>query len=334
MMPVEPYRPPRWLAGGHRMTVFTWALPRRFPRLPEPEVRLFDVAPGARVTAKCHWTEPRAEHAALLLLHGLEGSADAHYMRGLADKALAERLSVVRLNQRDCGGRDDLSVLSYHSGLTADPIAVIRELVDRDRIGRIGVAGYSLGGNLALKLAGELGASGCPQLKAVAAVSPALDLDACVRAIERRTNWVYHRNFLVPLVRRVRRKAALYPRQFDTAGLRGVRTIREFDERYTARLHGFGSAARYYHEASALRVVGRIRVPTLIITAEDDPIVPAALCADPAVAGNPSIRVVLTAHGGHCGFYARRNGSTGRYWAERAVVDFVTGLTTPAAKTA
>lgn len=326
-MSIEPYRPPRWLAGGHRMTVFTWAAPRRFPRLPEPEVRLFDVAPDARVMAKCHWQDGRTSHPTLLLLHGLEGSADAHYMRGMAEKAFTAGFNVVRLNQRDCGGTRHLSAASYHSGLSADPIAVIRELVGADHLDRIAVAGYSLGGNLALKLAGEFGGAAPPQLKAVAAVSPTLDLDVCVAAIERRSNWLYEQNFLVSLKHRVRRKSALYPWHFSTAYLPGVRTIREFDERYTARLYGFGDAANYYYRASSLRVVDRIQVPTLMLTAADDPFVPAAQFDDPAVTGNPNIRVVVTPHGGHCGFYAHRNGSADRYWAERAVVDFVSGFT-------
>jgi predicted alpha/beta-fold hydrolase len=187
-MPIEPYQPPRWLANGHGMTVFTWASRRRFGRLPRPEVRVFDVAPDARVVAKCHWQDAPPSRPTLLLLHGLEGSADAHYMRGMAEKAFVAGCNVVRLNQRDCGGTYDLSVDSYHSGLTADPMAVIRELADRDSLERIGVAGYSLGGNLALKLAGELSLTPLSQVRAVAAVSPTLDLAICISAIERPSN--------------------------------------------------------------------------------------------------------------------------------------------------
>lgn len=327
-MPLEPYDPPLWLANGHAMTVFTWAARRRFPRLPEPEVRLFDVAPATRVMAKCHWQDRPPSRPTLLLLHGLEGSADSRYMLGIAEKAFTTGFNVVRLNQRDCGGTDHLSVASYHSGLTADPVAVIRELIDRDHLEEIGVAGYSLGGNLALKLAGEFGEAPPPQLKAVATVSPTLDLDVCVTAIERPSNWFYQHDFLVSLRERIRRKAALYPWHFSTADLPGIRTIREFDERYTARLYGFGNAANYYYQASSLRVVRRIGVPTLIVTAEDDPFVPATQFDDPAVTSNPNIRLVVTPHGGHCGFVSRgANGGGDRYWAERAVVDFVAGFT-------
>ncbi len=324
-MRIEPYVPHPWLRNGHLMTVFTWARPRRFPELPEPEARVFETAPDARVLAKCHWQASRASHPALLLLHGLEGSADAHYMRGMADKAFAAGFSVVRLNQRNCGGTDHLSVGVYNSGLTSDPAAVIDELQRRDGVTSISVAGYSLGGNLALKLAGEYGAAPPPVVKAFVAVSPTLDLAACIDALERRSNWLYQRNFLVSLRARIRRKATLYPTRYSTAPLAAIRSVRQFDDAYTAPMSGYRDGADYYHRASALRVAGLIRVPALVVTADDDPFVPVEPFSDPALLGNPAVRVVITPRGGHCGFVARRgNGSRDDgYWAERAVVDFV-----------
>jgi uncharacterized protein len=324
-MAIEPYAPHPWLRNGHLMTVFTWARPRQFPGLPEPETRVFETAPDARVLAKCHWQASRASHPALLLLHGLEGSADAHYMQGLADKAFAAGFSVVRLNQRNCGGTDHLSVGVYNSGLTSDPAAVIDELERRDGVTSLSVAGYSLGGNLALKLAGEYGAAPPPAVKACVAVSPTLDLAACIDALERRSNWLYQQNFLQSLRARIRRKATLYPTRYSTAPLAGIRSVRQFDDAYTAPMSGYRDAADYYHRASALRVAERIRVPTLVITADDDPFVPVEPFRDPALLGNPAVRVVITSHGGHCGFVSRRgNGrADDGYWAERAVVDFV-----------
>ena len=325
-MPSDAYVPHRWLRNGHLMTVFTWARPRRFPELPEPEARVFETAPDARVLAKCHWQASRASHPALLLLHGLEGSADAHYMRGMADKAFAAGFNVVRLNQRNCGGTDHLSVGVYHSGLTNDPAAVIDELQRRDGVTSLSVAGYSLGGNVALKLAGEYGAAPPPAVKAFVAVSPTLDLAACIDALEHRSNWLYQRNFLVALRARIRRKSTLYPTRYSTAPLAGIRSVRQFDDAYTAPMSGYRDAADYYHRASALRVADRIRVPTLVITAVDDPFVPVEPFRDPAVLDNPAVRVVLTPRGGHCGFVSRRGDGSrdDGYWAERAVVDFVT----------
>jgi uncharacterized protein len=326
------YDPAPWLRNGHRMTLYTWARPRRFPRLPKGEERIFDVAADARLLAKCHWHAARTEHPTLLLLHGLEGSAESHYMRGTADKAFAAGFNVVRLNQRNCGGTDHLSVGVYNSGLTADPVAVIRELIEADGLPSISVAGYSLGGNLALKLAGEYGADPPPQLKACAAVSPTLDLTACIAALERPSNWLYQQNFLVSLKRRIRRKRRIYPAHYSTEPLERVRSVRQFDDAYTAPMSGYRDAADYYYRASSLRVAGAIRVPSLVITAEDDPFIPVEPFYDPAVIGNAAIRLVVTRHGGHCGFVARPSpaGTNGGrhqepddgYWAERTIVEF------------
>lgn len=311
----------RW-AGGHRMTLYAWARPRRFPLLPPPEVRLFDVAPDTRVLGHCHWQPDRAGRLTVIVLHGLEGSSDAHYVRGIADKAWRRGFNVVRLNQRNCGGTEHLSRGLYHSGLTADPLAVMRDLADRDGLSRFAFAGYSLGGNLALKLAGELGGAHQGQLVAVCAVSPVMELDVCVRAIERRENALYQWNFVRNLKARLRRKARAFPGDWDLARLGRIRTIREFDDAYTAPHHGFAGASDYYHRASARRVIERISVPALILTAADDPFVPPDPFRDPALAAHAHLSTVVTAHGGHCGFVGLPNGDDG-YWAERTVVEFL-----------
>ena len=308
--------------GGHTQTLYAWARRRRFPRLPAPSERYFDVAPDARVLAHCHWHADAAAHPTFILLHGLEGSSLAHYMGGISDKAWAAGWNVVRLNQRNCGGTEHLSRGLYHSGLTNDPLFVMRELIERDRICAIAVAGYSLGGNLALKLAGELGDAAPSELKAVCAVSPTMDLGRCVDALERRSNIAYQFNFVRNLKARMRRKAAAHPALFSLDALRRVWTVRQFDEAYTAPHHGFADATDYYYRASALRVIDRIRVPALIITAEDDPFVPAEPFRDPAVAGNPNVAVVITPHGGHCAYLERANGEYDGYWVEREIVRF------------
>jgi uncharacterized protein len=325
LVPFEPsdYKPR--FTGGHIQTLFAWAKPRRFALLPPPVERYFDVADDARVLAHCHWHEQRDAHPTLLLLHGLEGSSLAHYIGGISDKAWTAGWNVVRLNQRNCGNTEHLSRGLYHSGLTHDPLFVMRELIRTEGITQLAVAGYSLGGNLTLKLAGELGAGGgLPQLKAVCAVSPTMDLAACVEALERRSNLAYEFNFVRNLKARMRRKAAAYPDSFPLDPLPRIWTVRQFDEAYTAPHHGFADASDYYHRASALRVVENIRVPALILTAEDDPFVPTRPFYDETVRRNPAITVVVTPHGGHCAFVEHaRNGYDG-YWAEREIVRFVT----------
>jgi uncharacterized protein len=231
---------------------------------------------------------------------------------------------VVRLNQRNCGDTEHLSRGLYHSGLTHDPLFVLQELVERDRLPAVAIAGYSLGGNLALKLAGDLGDAAPPELKAVCAVSPTMDLAECVAALERRSNLIYEWNFVRNLRGRMKRKSAAWPGTYDLSALRRVRTVRQFDEAYTAPHHGFRDAADYYHRASAMRVIDRIRVPALILTAEDDPFVPASPFRDPAVTGNPNLTVVITPAGGHCAYVEPAAPGYDGYWAEREVVRFAT----------
>jgi predicted alpha/beta-fold hydrolase len=314
------YVPKRGLRSGHAMTVYCWGRRRRFPRLPPPSTRLFDVERGTRVLAHCYWQAEPSRRPVLLALHGLEGSSNAHYMRGLADKAFAGGFSVLLLNQRNCGGTEALAESLYHSGLTQDAAHVIRE-ISGEGIDRIVVAGYSLGGNLALKLAGDYGDAAPPALLAVCAVSPVLELAECVRALERRQNFVYHWNFVRGLKARLRRKGVTHPGRYAVGRLTEVRSVRGFDELFTAPHFGFAGADDYYHRASAMRVIDRIRVPALVITAEDDPFVPVAPFRDPRIAANPFIRLIVTPHGGHCGFVTDAKEDDG-YWAETQIVNF------------
>jgi predicted alpha/beta-fold hydrolase len=305
------------------MTLYSWANPRYFPRLPAPSRRYFDVDAESRVVADCHWQRRPWEHATLLALHGLNGSSDAHYMRGLAAKAFERGLNVVRLNQRNCGDTEHLSAGLFHSGLTADAAHVLHELSELDRLPAVAVAGYSLGGNLALKLAAEYGHHPPPTLRAVAAVSPIIEIGECVRALERPGNRLYQWNFVKDLKRRMRRKNRARPGRFDLRRLAGVRTVREFDETYTAPHFGFRDADDYYHRASASRIIERIAVPALIITAEDDPFVPSMAFHDPRLGGNARVDLRLCKHGGHCGFVGPSSAADDGYWAENQIMDFV-----------
>lgn len=308
------------------MTIAAWARPRRFPRLGAPDIRLIDTDTDTRVRADCYWQPQRPDAPLLLGLHGLEGSSEAHYMRGIAEKAWARGWHVVLLNQRNCGGTEHLTPGLYHSGLTADPLAVLRRLRTDVPVRGIAITGYSLGGNLALKLAAGLDSVQDLPLIGVAVVSPTIDLALCVDAIEHPVNRLYQWHFMRGLTARMRRKAALWPGRFDLTPLARLRTIRQFDDAYTAPSHGFGTAANYYRLASALHTIDRVRVPALILAASDDPFVPDAQFRRPEVAAHPTITVSLQRHGGHCGFIGRRAPHHDRYWAEASVVDYLSRL--------
>jgi uncharacterized protein len=323
---MQPFEPRPSLRGGHWQTLYGWGNPRYFPRLPPPTLRYFDVDADARVLAHCHWQPRPWQHGTLLLLHGLNGSSDAHYMKGVATKAFERGLNVVRLNQRNCGGTEHLSAGLFHSGLTMDAAHLLAELSEVDGLDAVVIAGYSLGGNLALKLAGEYGGAPPAALAGVAAVSPILEISPCVTALERPGNRLYEWNFVRDLKRRMRRKARFWPGRYDLARLARVRTVREFDESYTAPHFGFAGAEDYYHRASAMRVIDRVRVPALIISAEDDPFVPPEPFRDPLVTGNAAVRVELFAHGGHCGFVAPVSAGFDGYWAEARIVEFAVSI--------
>jgi predicted alpha/beta-fold hydrolase len=310
------------------MTLFSWGNPRYFPRLPPPVRRYFDVDHDARVVADCHWQPQPWTRPTILALHGLNGSSDAHYMRGIATKAFARGMNVVRLNQRNCGDTEHLSAGLFHSGLTADAAYVVAELTAVDGLPAIVVAGYSLGGNLALKLAAEYGDRQPREVVGVAAVSPIIEIGECVKALEQPGNALYQWNFVKDLKRRMRRKDRFWPGRFDLSKLKAVRTVREFDEVYTAPYFGFAGADDYYHRASAMRIIERIRIPALIIAAEDDPFVPSQPFRDPKVTGNPHIQLAVCEHGGHCGFVGPASAEDDGYWAEREIVEFVERLTT------
>ena len=294
---------------------------RRFPSLNKPVDRLFEVEPGTRILARCHWQAHPQRHATLVLIHGLEGSSESGYMLGTAEKAFRAGFNVLRMNQRNCGGTERLTPTLYNSGLSGDVLAVVRELIESDRLPEICVCGFSMGGNLALKMAGELGDAVPAELRAVAAVCPALDLAACAEAIGEPRNWVYERHFVKSLKQRMRRKARLFPERYPLNGLEQVSSVWEFDDVITARYCGFRDAADYYTRSSARRVIAQIRVPTLILAAQDDTMVPYSPFLDPALQANPYITFVAPPNGGHCGFIACESGDE-RFWAEARVVEF------------
>lgn len=269
----------------------------------------------------CHWQANRQGALTVIAVHGLEGSSDSQYMRGIAQKALALGMNVVRMNQRNCGGTEALAPTLYHSGLSGDVGAVAQTLVASEKLTRIALVGYSMGGNLVLKLAGEWGQIH-PELEAVAAVCPALDLAASADALHEPANRLYELHFVRRLKQRLALKAQLFPGQFDIAAANGASSVREFDNQVTAPFSGFRDANDYYARAAASNVVDRIAVPTLIVHSADDPFIRIQHETQDKILGNRNIRYVETAHGGHCAFLATPNGYDG-YWAERQIVNFL-----------
>lgn len=299
----KPFKPHSMFTGGHAQTIAAYAWPRRFRFASESdEERLFEVAPGVKVLAHCRWHSDAPARPTIVVWHGIEGSTASNYMQAMAEKGFRAGFNIIRVNFRNCGGTEHLTSTIYHGGLSADLAAVVKELIETDRVSKMLLVGFSLGGNLVLKLAGEFGENPPAEILSVCAVSPSVDLTASADLILKRSNWIYHRDFVRRLKQRIRTNHKLYPDVYDISNLRGVRTLREFDDRFTSRAHGFADANDYYHRASSLRVISSIRIPTLIIHAQDDPFIPFAPLLDPVVANNPYILLLAPRQGGHVAF--------------------------------
>lgn len=315
--------PHRWLRNGHLQTIAGNFWPRPPFHLPAEEIAIeVDPADASRVLCHCHWQpQPvRSSRLTLVLLHGLEGSSDSRYIRGIATRAWATGMNVVRMNMRNCCGTEALTPTLYHSGRSADVAAVIEHFVAHHNLERVALIGYSMGGNLMLKLAGEWG-SRAP-LSAVATVCPVIDLAPSADALHEPANRAYERHFLRNLMRRIRRKVELFPEIYRLDGLGPIRSIREFDDKIVAPYCGFRDADDYYYRVASARVVDRITVPTLVLCAQDDPFIRLLPETRAQLLSNPHVTFVETQKGGHCAFLSRDPGDE-IHWAEATMMRFL-----------
>jgi uncharacterized protein len=321
----KPFRPHPLLKNGHTMTIAAAFWYRRFV-LPHAVERCFQVDSDSKILGHCHWQEEKDRDApVLVLVHGLEGSSSSNYMLGIAEKAWQRGFHVIRLNQRNCGGTELLTPTLYNSGMSSDYRAVFEELSSGDGFSRIFFTGYSMGGNLVTKMAGEFGEAVPKALRGVAAVCPSINLGACADELERRNNYFYQRRFVAGLMSRYARKVELFPQRYSPDGFGRIRTVRQFDDAITAPHFGYRDAQEYYEAAGAKCVIDKIRVPMLLITAQDDPFVPFEATRASGVEKNPAIVFKAPEHGGHCGFISEESGAE-RFWAEQRVVEFCAGL--------
>jgi uncharacterized protein len=326
------FRPRRFLINGHLQTIAGNYF-ARVNNLPPPEDQLVEVSPAtasqiaSQVLCHCHWQpeEVRAARPTAIIVHGLEGSSESQYVVGNANKLWRAGCNVVRMNMRNCGGTEALSPTLYHSGLSNDVLMVMNFFVERYGLRSMSLIGYSMGGNLVLKLAGELGAGTPTTLRSVIGVSPAVDLQPSADALHLRQNRLYEMKFLHNLLSRFRRKAMLFPRAYDRNRATGIRSLREFDDRITALYSGFTSADDYYYRAAAARVLDHVAVPSLILHALDDPFVRLSEESREKMNANPSITLMESRHGGHCAFLAEPHGASGYdgYWAEHTLLRFL-----------
>ncbi|HEX7999462.1 MAG TPA: alpha/beta fold hydrolase [Pyrinomonadaceae bacterium] len=320
----RPFEPHPMFSNGHAQTLVAYVWPRRFQyrshRLDEE--RYFQVEEDVKLLAYCRWQKEPRKAPTVVLVHGLEGSSSSVYILGSAAKAFRLGFNVVRLNIRNCGSTEHLTPTLYHSGMSGDLKAVVEELIERDRLERIFLVGFSMSGNMVLKLAGENPEALPAELKGICAVSPPIDLASSAASLEERSNWIYQQSFIRSLRRRMRHKQKLFPHLYDTTDLHLIRTVRQFDNRYTSIHGGYENAEDYYARTSSLPLIPQIRIPTLLIHAKDDPFIPFEPFRNRALYTNPSLIFIAPEHGGHTGFVAEATRGEDRFWAENRVVQF------------
>ena len=302
--------------NGHLQTIAGryWPTSLDERRWPTTE-RFFDTEPGVRVLAHCNSQPTGAARATVLAVHGLTASSGAPYMRTLAQTALEAGLDVIRLNVRNCGGTEHLAPTLYHSGLTADLRHVVDQLAPRPLL----LAGFSMGGNIVMKLAGEWGGEIPPHVRGVCGISVPICLATCARELGKARNRIYEVRFLRQLAQTLATKRRLMPEQFAAVTSDGLRSIWEFDDRVTAPAFGFRDADDYYKQSSSRGFLGRIRVPALLVQAQDDPFIPFEIFQRPSFPANEHLRLRTVAHGGHVAFLAW---GKPRFWAIHEAVAF------------
>jgi predicted alpha/beta-fold hydrolase len=299
--------------NGHLQTLLGnfWSRPVTEDRYPLTR-RLYRTEPDVQVAVDEQLLPDPLAHA--VLVHGLEGSSQSGYIRSLSRDLLEANISVHRFNMRSCGGTEHLAPNNYHAGQTSDLRHVIGEI--KESSGKpVLLIGYSLGGNASLKLAGELNGEGPRALDGVCAVSTPIDLEACADQLNRPSNFIYQQRFLIALKARVKRRHLQQPERYDVRMLPQVKSIWDFDELYTSKLFGFGTARNYFRTQSSGQFLPQIQVPCLLMQAMDDPMIPYDVyrAALPAIEANRNIRYVPFETGGHVGFVSK---VTPRFWID------------------
>ncbi|MFQ5888689.1 MAG: YheT family hydrolase [Gemmatimonadota bacterium] len=330
----SPFRPPWWLSGPHLQTLAGRRLrPRsgvhyRRERIETPDGDFLDLDFASGGDGR----SGGGPSPFVLLLHGLEGSSSSGYMLESCRLLAGRGLRPIALNFRSRSGEPNLTRRFYHSGETGDLDHAIGVLANRLPDAEFGILGYSLGGNVLLKYLGERGEETHPRLRAACAVSVPFDLAASARHLQRGLGRLYSRLFLRSLRRNIRAKAALFPGAYDLQAAARARTLWEFDDAVTAPVHGFVDAADYYSRSSSAAYLTRIRVPTLLLQAADDPFVPRDSLPVASMRANPWLSAALTRRGGHLGFVTRDRAGRWVFWAEREAARFLASHLTPSAR--
>lgn len=320
------HRPPSWLPNGHYQSIYPALFRNIKPsyqreRLTTPDDDFLDLDWSY---AKTKETKDRAgTHPPLVIIsHGLEGDSNRQYVTGMVKLLTANGYDCLAWNYRSCSGEMNRQLRFYHSGETTDLEFVIQHALAKGYT-EISLMGFSLGGNVTLKYVGEHGKNIHPAIKKAIAFSVPMDLLACSRNIEKPENKIYLWRFLKSLKPKVAAKALQYPDHFDPKKWKQVKTFWDFDHVYTGPLHGFEGADDYYEKSSSKNYIQHAAIPTLIVNAVNDPLVPYQSLPADVIADMPNVWLELTESGGHCGFRPDRFSQKGAYWSEMRALSFL-----------
>lgn len=256
----------------------------------------------------------------VIVSHGLEGHSDRHYVKGMVKSFTSNGWDAAAWNCRTCSGEMNRLPRMYHHGATEDLAAVVNRVLEEEEYEHIALVGFSMGGSMTLKYLGEQGKEVASRVKAGVGFSVPFNLISSLPTIHAPSNWFYKKRFLRKLARKVRAKAEMFPELIDTKGLEEITTFDVFDNRYTAPLHGFKDADDFYQKVSAHQYVDDISVPTLLVNAANDPMLPDACYPVDYAEKHPFLHLEIPKKGGHVGFMLPDSELT---WADKRALEFV-----------
>lgn len=319
LLPTPSYRPPFPFTSGHLQTIYP-SLFRRTPRTNPKQERL-PTPDGDFLDIDWHYGATGATANLVIISHGLEGNSRKKYLLGMARQLTMSGWDVICLNFRGCSGEPNKRLRFYHSGVTDDLHTVIKHGIKRGNYQRVGLVGFSMGGNQTLKYLGEDPTLVPAQVKAAVVFSVPCKLADSVAVMNGWQNRVYMRYFMKGLRQKVRDKAAKFPTLIDTCGLDAMKTFEPFDNKYTGPVHGFTDASDYYKKCSSAQFLPAIQIPTLLVQALDDPFLSASCYPVPEARQNPHLFLEVPQYGGHVGFMGAWIETF--YWSEKRTVQFL-----------
>lgn len=314
------YKHPFWLSNPHIQTVYP-TLRRKLPDVPYQREAL-TLSDGDFLDLD--WLQHPDNNRLVVMAHGLEGNTHRIYMRGMARFFFKAGWDVLAWNCRGCGGRPNRLLKYYHSGCSEDLAEVVGRALDEPRYSAIALMGFSMGGNITLKYIGEQAEGIDPRIVGGVTFSVPCDLTSSSYELSKPHNYFYLHRFLKMLHQKVRLKMPLFPGQIDDLGYNKIKSFKDFDDRYTAPLHGFRDAEDYWTKSSCKPYIPRIRVPVLLVTAQDDPFLPPACYPVDEAAGSDFFYLETPEKGGHTGFVSKND--IGVYWSEQRALSFLETL--------